>query len=89
MPIVVTELVHRHQQTMDLKRDGERTFLKLIRSEKLASLGQMAAGIAHELNNAVAVVDRNTAWLEQAVSDLIATQGASCHCDSCTGMIIS
>lgn len=65
MPIVVAELVNRHQRTKELLAERERALEKLIESEKMASLGQMAAGIAHELNNAVAVLDRNTDWLSK------------------------
>jgi signal transduction histidine kinase len=63
MPSVVTELMLRHRRTLELSRDKERTFQKLLHQEKLASLGQMAAGVAHELNNAVAVLQRHSEWL--------------------------
>ncbi|MFL5349186.1 MAG: ATP-binding protein [Hyalangium sp.] len=38
---------------------------QLIQAEKLASLGQMAAGIAHEINNPVSYVTSNLKTLEQ------------------------
>ncbi len=37
----------------------------------MATLGQLAAGLAHELNNAVGVLQRNTEWLVQAFENLI------------------
>lgn len=73
MPVVVLELVHRLQQTQALTMERERTFEKLLQSEKLASLGQMAAGIAHELNNAIAVLERNSAYLCEALSGTFET----------------
>lgn len=73
MPAVVTELMLRHSRTLELSRDRERTFQKLLHQEKMASLGQMAAGVAHELNNAVAVLQRHSQWLaanlEEALGD--------------------
>ncbi|MFQ5560715.1 MAG: histidine kinase, partial [Nitrospinota bacterium] len=43
--------------------EKEQTLKKLIESEKMAYLGQMAAGIAHELNNSIAVVGSNAVWI--------------------------
>jgi signal transduction histidine kinase len=39
----------------------------LVQSEKLASLGQLAAGVAHEINNPVAYVTNNLAVLRRDV----------------------
>jgi C4-dicarboxylate-specific signal transduction histidine kinase len=51
--------------------EKERALKQLIQTEKMASLGQMAAGLAHELNNAIAVLERNSTWLSQRVADFI------------------
>ncbi|MBC7187212.1 MAG: GHKL domain-containing protein [Calditrichaeota bacterium] len=65
MPVVVMDLKYRQQRELQIAREKERALRRLIHTERLASLGQMAAGIAHELNNAVAVLERNTEWLRE------------------------
>ncbi|MCA9039693.1 MAG: PAS domain S-box protein [Planctomycetaceae bacterium] len=41
---------------------------QLIQSEKMASLGQLAAGVAHEINNPVGFVTSNVATLEDYIA---------------------
>ena len=43
---------------------------QLIESEKLASIGQMAAGVAHEINNPIGFVSSNLATMESYVESL-------------------
>jgi len=43
---------------------------QLIQSEKLASLGQLSAGVAHELNNPIGFVHSNLGTLDEYVQDL-------------------
>jgi len=71
LPIIAREFVNRHRQMKDLVIEKEHTFQHLIETEKLASLGQMAAGIAHELNNAIAVLQRNSEWIANELVALI------------------
>ena len=44
---------------------------QLIQTEKLASLGQMTAGIAHELNNPINYVQSNATSLRRDIEELI------------------
>ncbi len=44
---------------------------KLVHSEKMASLGQLVAGVAHELNNPVGYIYANFPHLEEYVYDLL------------------
>ncbi len=43
----------------------------LVHSEKMASLGRMTAGVAHEINNPIAFVTSNSATLRRDFQDLL------------------
>ncbi|MCP4964066.1 MAG: cyclic nucleotide-binding domain-containing protein [bacterium] len=49
-----------------------QTQARLIESEKLATLGQLAAGVGHELNNPAAVVSRTADFLAEDIEALTA-----------------
>jgi two-component system, NtrC family, sensor kinase len=50
--------------------DLKRTQSQLVQMEKLSSLGQMVAGIAHEINNPLAFVSNNLAVLQRDAGSL-------------------
>jgi two-component system, NtrC family, sensor kinase len=54
---------------------------QLIESEKLASIGQVAAGVAHEINNPVAFVTSNLATLESYLQRIFELLGAYIDAD--------
>ncbi|MEM9027620.1 MAG: cache domain-containing protein [Pseudomonadota bacterium] len=56
----LNELVDkRTQELRDANRQLETTFAQLVMKEKLASIGEITAGVAHEINNPVAVIQGN------------------------------
>ena len=59
------ELSNRHQQLEAAYQDLTRTQEQLIHSEKMASLGLLVAGIAHELNNPISYVHSNLEFIEE------------------------
>ena len=44
---------------------------QLLQSEKLASIGQLAAGVAHEINNPVGYISSNISSLKTYIDDII------------------
>lgn len=59
------------QRTAQLTRVREQ----LLQSEKLASIGQLAAGVAHEINNPVGYVSSNLNTLKGYVDELVRLLG--------------
>ena len=49
----------RTAQLQEANRKLETTYKQLVMSEKLASIGEITAGVAHEINNPVAVIQGN------------------------------
>jgi signal transduction histidine kinase len=58
----------RHQRELNHKLEDAQN--QLLQSEKMASLGQLAAGVAHELNNPISFVHSNLGTLEGYLKDL-------------------
>lgn len=63
------ESVVNLQQTVD---ELEETQDKLIQSEKMASLGQLAVGVAHEINNPIGFSLSNLNTMADYIDDLLA-----------------
>ncbi|WP_300320155.1 PAS domain S-box protein [Accumulibacter sp.] len=69
-------LARRLAEVTELKDKLEQAHLQLLQSEKLAAVGQLAAGVAHELNNPIGFVYSNLGTLAEYVDDLLAIDAA-------------
>lgn len=89
--------LHLETQNAELKRRREQLEqlqAQIIQNEKMASLGQLAAGIAHEINNPIGFVHANLEMLDQYIQDLVRLirsydNGAENEIDTRSGVIKS
>ncbi len=60
-----------HEEMRLLLEKVEQAQSQLLQSEKMASIGQLAAGVAHEINNPIGFVNSNLGTLKTYVDRLI------------------
>lgn len=74
---MVDKLAHDLENERDDLADAlerlNQTQTRLVEAEKLATLGQLAAGIGHELNNPAAVINRAADFLTEDIEALTAS----------------
>lgn len=56
------------QTALDKLQEAQQ---QLVQSEKMASVGQLAAGVAHELNNPIGYINSNLTSLKAYINDLL------------------
>lgn len=54
-------------ESEQLRQEKERAEASLLKTEKMASIGLLAAGVAHEINNPIGFVSSNLSFLEEQV----------------------
>ncbi|MBD1933709.1 MULTISPECIES: PAS domain-containing sensor histidine kinase [Cyanophyceae] len=65
------QLKEKNQQLEHTLQELQRTQGQLIQSEKMSSLGQLVAGIAHEINNPVNFIFGNLTHVREYTQDLL------------------
>ncbi len=59
------------KQLEEALQELQKAQSQMIQTEKMSSLGQLVAGVAHEINNPVSFIHGNLMYLEQYVGDLL------------------
>ncbi|RJG01046.1 ATP-binding protein [Noviherbaspirillum sedimenti] len=65
------ELMRRNAELTELNAKLSLAKEQLVQSEKLASIGQLAAGVAHEINNPIGYIFSNFGTLEGYIANLL------------------
>ena len=79
--LIVRDVTQRKQAEIGLKKQAEdlertlkelqQTQFQLVQTEKMSSLGQLVAGIAHEINNPVNFIHGNLVYAQEYGDDLL------------------
>jgi signal transduction histidine kinase len=69
-----TATIEAQEQTVKLQKalgELKQAQAQLVQSEKMSSLGQLVAGVAHEINNPVSFIYGNLTYVNQHFEDLL------------------
>ncbi|MGL4514279.1 MAG: ATP-binding protein [Lacipirellulaceae bacterium] len=72
LAVAMNSMMHRFETTRaDLDRQVRERSEEVVRSEQLASVGFLAAGVAHEINNPLASIAMCSESLESRIAELV------------------
>jgi PAS domain S-box-containing protein len=67
----ITELKQAEEEINKSHKDLQEAQEQLLQSEKMSSIGQLAAGVAHEINNPIAFVYSNLSTMQKYTDKLL------------------
>ncbi|MEO8057096.1 MAG: ATP-binding protein [Burkholderiales bacterium] len=76
------DLLRANEELTELNRRLSTAQEQLVQSEKLASIGQLAAGVAHEINNPIGYIFSNLGTLDKYLADVFRMLAAYEECES-------
>lgn len=71
-----------HERQLSLDHQLQQTQQQLMQSEKMAAIGQLAAGVAHEINNPTGYVLSNLGTLQRYLEDVLTVLDAYEQCET-------
>jgi len=66
-----TSVINRTEKLTSALRELKQMQNKLLHSEKMAALGQLSAGVAHEINNPISFISSNMSSLSQYIGEIL------------------
>jgi signal transduction histidine kinase len=81
LAVSATSLEQAHGELHGTLRQLRAAERQLLQSEKMRALGQFVAGVAHELNNPIAIVAANVEYLRERLPGLRASAAATGEAD--------